>query len=180
MSAKTSAADRLALSRECLRQAMHDASAPRGSATKQRAAGAGLDWLQSLKSIPGSSVVIEAVRSWWAQHPLRVAGMVAADAASAVVRPVAQRNPLGLVLGALVLGGVLAWSRPWRWIITPALFAGLLPQLVSKAMALVPPRSWMAVLGSLVQEQSRRPAESQPAGNAGKEPSDHDPQASVR
>jgi hypothetical protein len=50
---------------------------------------------------------------------------------------------------------LFAWSRPWRWILTPALFAGLVPQLFSKAMALVPPRSWMAVLGSLVQEQTR-------------------------
>ena len=171
VTASTTPAERLALSRECLRQAMRNTSAPRRGTTEGRATGAGTDWLHSLKSIPGSSVVIEAVSSWWAQHPLRVAGMVAADAANAVVRPVAQRHPLGLVLAALVLGGVLAWSRPWRWILTPALFAGLLPQLVSKAMALVPPRSWMAVLDSLMQEQSRRPAESQPTG----EPSDRAP-----
>jgi hypothetical protein len=164
VTAATTPAERLARSRECLRQAMRDASAPRRGTSEGRTAGAGTDWLHSLKSIPGGSVLIEAVSSWWAQHPLRVAGMVAADAASAVVRPVAQRHPLGLVLGALVLGGVLAWSRPWRWILTPALFAGLLPQLFSKAMALVPPRSWMAVLTSLVQEQGRPPAGPPPGG----------------
>jgi hypothetical protein len=156
--------DRLALSRERLRHAMRTSAAPKGGSTHPHAGRFSTAWLASLKDIPGAAVIISAVTSWWAQHPLRLAGMVAADAASAVVRPVAQRNPLGLVLGALVLGGVLAWSRPWRWLLTPALFAGLLPQLFSKAMALVPPSSWMAVLTSLVQQQERAPAAPPPGG----------------
>lgn len=158
--------DRLALSRERLRQAMRASAAPQGSAAHLHTGRWAADLLASLKDIPGAAVVIAAVTSWWAQHPLRLAGMVAADAATAVVRPVAQRNPLGLVLGALVLGGVLAWSRPWRWLLTPALFAGLLPQLFSKAMAWVPPQSWMAVLGALMQEQTRPPAQPRPADQA--------------
>lgn len=172
-----SPADRLVLSRERLRQAMRAALAPRAGATQHRA-GTGLHWLQELKAVPGISVVVEAVRSWWTQHPLRVTSMVAAEATSALVRPVAQRHPLALVLGALVLGGMLAWSRPWRWILTPALFAGLLPQLFSKAMALVPPRSWMAVLGSLLQEQSRPPPGPRP-GEPG-QPGEPTPQAPTR
>lgn len=115
-------------------------------------------WLERLKSIPGASVVVEAVGRWWEQHPLRIAGMLAADLVQAVLQPVARRNPLGLVLGAAVLGGLLVWIRPWRWVPKPVLFAGLLPQLVSMVMAQVPPRSWMAVLTSLVQQQ-RRPRE---------------------
>ena len=82
--------------------------------------------------------------------------MVAADSTKGVLQPMAQKNPLGLVFGALVLGGLLAWSRPWRWLIKPALFAGLLPQLVSKALAHVPSRSWLAVLTSLMQEQQEQ------------------------
>lgn len=153
--------DRLALSRERLRQAMRDISAPLGDATNQRTGGLTGAWLDGLKSIPGASVVIDAVSSWWAQHPLRIASMLAADA----VKAVAQRHPLGLVLGALLLGGLLGWSRPWRRILTPALFAGLLPQLLSKAMSHVPTQSWMAVLTSLAQQQRRPKEPAQPAGS---------------
>ena len=160
-----SPADRLTLSRERLREAMRNKTAQRSSSPS---AGAGATaWLDSLKAIPGAGVVVEAVRSWWAQHPLRVASMVAADATKSVLQPMAEKNPLGLVLGALVLGGLLAWSRPWRWLIKPALFAGLLPQLVSKALAHVPSRSWLAVLASLIQEQQRPPATASPRPPSG-------------
>lgn len=89
-----------------------------------------------------------------AANPLRVAGMVVAEAAKAVLQPIAKRHPLGLVVGALLLGGLLAWSRPWRWFLEPALFAGLLPQLVSKAVAQLPLESWLAVLTTLTQERT--------------------------
>ena len=148
--------DRLTLSRERLREAMRDTTAQRSSSRSPSAGIAATAWLDSLKAIPGAGVVVDAVRSWWAQHPLRVACMVAADATKSVLQPMAQKNPLALVLGALVLGGLLAWSRPWRWLIKPALFAGLLPQLVSKALAHVPSRSWLSVLTSLMQEQQEQ------------------------
>lgn len=155
MSAVLTASDRLTLSRERLRQAMRDISAPPHQATQPGDGRSATAWLDSLKSTPGASVVIEAVSSWWAQHPLHIAGTVVIDAAKAVLQPMAQRNPLGLVLGALLLGGLLAWSRPWRWILRPALFAGLLPQIVAKAIAHVPPQSWMTVWASLAQERRR-------------------------
>lgn len=125
---------RLALSRERLRQAMHDpaaaARADAGSPAEEPAAG----WLDSLRSIPAVAIVIEAVSKWWVRHPLHVATMVAADAAKAVVRPVARRHPWGLVLGAALVGGLIVWGRPWRWGFKPALFAGLLPQLLMTAL----------------------------------------------
>ena len=155
MSAELTASDRLALSRERLRQAMRDIVAPPDRAAKQRAGGSAVAWLDGLKSIPGANVVAEAVNSWWAQHPLRIAGMLAADVVKAVIQPVARRNPLGLVLGAAVLGGLLVWIRPWCWIPKPVLFAGLLQQLLTRAAAHVDPISWMAVLTSLVQQQPR-------------------------
>ena len=154
--------DRLALSRERLRQAMRDGTLSKGRASSQHAAGPATAWFDSLNSIPGAGIVIEAVRTWWARHPLRIASLVASDAANAVVRPLARSNPIGLMLGALLLGGLFAWSRPWRWILTPALFAGLLPQIVSKAMASVPAQSWMAVLASLTQEQQKPAQEPSP------------------
>lgn len=35
-----------------------------------------------------------------------------------------------VVGGALVLGGLLAWTRPWRWVRLPGVVAGVLPQLL--------------------------------------------------
>jgi hypothetical protein len=157
---------RLAQSRDRLRQAMRDVSAPPDRLGKQSAGGSAAAWLDSLKALPGASLVIEALSSWWARHPLRIAAMVGADAAKALVLPVAQRHPLGLMLGALLLGAALACSRPWRWMFKPALLAGLLPQLISKAMAQVPAQSWMAVLTSLAQERGKpaaQPAAQPPA-----------------
>ena len=58
---------------------------------------------------------------------------------------------LAMVLGAVVLGGVLAWSRPWRWILKPALFAGLLAQLSAKLVAQVPLQSWMSLVTAFAQ-----------------------------
>jgi hypothetical protein len=154
--AAISPGERLALSRERLRLAMRGRSASRAGASP--ADGSASSLLANLKTIPGTGLLIEAVAQWWAQHPLRLASMVAAEAAGAVVRPMARRNPLGLMLGALLVGGLLAWSRPWRWLLTPALLAGLVPQVFSRLMALVPPQSWMAVLSSLLQEQRQATA----------------------
>lgn len=152
-----SPAERLALSRERLRQAMQPRNPAGASARGALGASSPGAWLRALKANPAAAILLDALARWWSQHPLRLAGMVAADATSAVVRPMAQRNPLGLVLGALLVGGALAWSRPWRWLVTPALLAGLVPQLFSKLMALVPPQSWMAVLAALTQEQRQEP-----------------------
>lgn len=146
-------ADRLAESRARLRMAMQVIAKPppRAShgAPKSLLGATGSAWLDSIKSAPGVSIILEAVSSWWMRHPLRLASMVAADAARAVVQPVAQKNPIGLVLGALGFGAVVAWTRPWRWIAKPALLAGLFPQVLSKVIAHAPTRSWITVLMSL-------------------------------
>ena len=159
-----SPAVRLARSRERLREALRDAAVTRRGASAARAAGPAMAWLDSLKSIPGAGVIIEALSAWWARHPLRIAGSVAEDAANAAVRPFAQRHPLALVAGAMLAGVLFVWARPWHGLLKPALFAGLLPQLIARAMAQVPSRSWMAVLTSLVQEQQRPPPPAEPPG----------------
>ena len=96
--APLSASDRLTQSRERLRQAIRDNSTPPGKATNPPARHSAMAMLEDLKAMPGASIVIEAVCSWWAQHPLRIAGMLAADAAKIIVQPMAQRNPLGLMV----------------------------------------------------------------------------------
>ena len=163
------AVERLAISRERMRQSMH-AVMPRPK--EAHLPGELPAWLDKLKSIPGVSLVVDAVRSWWLQHPMRVATLLAADASKTLLRPFAQRHPIGLVAGALLVGGLLAWARPWRGYLKPALFVGVLPQLASKVMAQIPIESVMAVLTTLTQPPSEAKAESkaEPQDNANAEP----------
>lgn len=170
---RSSAAERLALSRERLRLAMRGSLGDTGPSAGKGSPDTRGDWLAGLMSIPAAGVVIAAVRGWWAQHPMRIAGMVAVDAAKGVVRPLAQRHPLGLVAASLLLGGLFVWAKPWRGILKPALLAGLLPHLASRAMAAVPVESWMAVLTALAQQ----PARSEPADPPAK--AEAPPQASM-
>jgi hypothetical protein len=140
------ASERLAVSRERLRQVMRNAPAPLRNARRGPASA----WLNSLDSIPGASVLIDALGAWWAQHPLRSVSLVITASAKAALQPMAARSPFSLVLGAALLGGLLALTIPWRWILRPAVFAGLLPQLGHRAMAArAPIQSWMVALSSL-------------------------------
>ena len=154
---KPSASARLALSRERLRTVMFERSAPKRKAEAQRAAGAAPSWLDRLKDIPGAGVMIDAVSSWWSNHPLHAVGVLAAGAARASVQPLAQRNPVGLVLLAALLGAALVWSRPWRWLLKPALFAGLVPQIASKVVSHVPFESWMGFLSTVTNAKPAAP-----------------------
>lgn len=91
--------------------------------------------------------------------PFHIAGLFAKDALRAAVEPVAQRNPLGLVLGAAVAGVVLIWSRPWRWIFSPALLATLLPQVTSRVFNRGVPIPWLKLLTSLTKSHKRQDAQ---------------------
>ncbi len=150
------ALDRLMLSRERLRQALREAEAPRDEVPDERGfAGA---WLDRLKSIPAAGVVIEAVRGWWAKHPMREPTTVAADTATAVVQPVAEQHPLGLVLGAALLGGLFGWSRARRLLLSPAVLGGVLPQLLRVAKGQRPVPSWLLALTALANKKRVRSA----------------------
>ena len=143
---------RLALSRERLRNEMR-----KRSVSKRRVAGDGVTWQRRLQAIPVAGVLFEALASWWANHPLNGVGTVAAAAAGASLAPMAQRNPLLLVLVAAVIGGATAVSRPWRWLLKPALFAGLVPQLASKLVAQVPFEAWMGIASNFSKPTPRAP-----------------------
>lgn len=140
------AADRLALSRERLRLAL------RVDAAALAAASASPAWLDRLHTVPAAHIALQALAQWWARSPWRLAGRIGADAAQAVVKPVAQRHPWALVLGATAAGALFAWSRPWRWMLKPALFAGLLPQLARHSLKAAVPTSagsWLSILAAL-------------------------------
>lgn len=155
MSTVLSPSERLAISREGLRAALKSNSSSSVGRKIPRDGDSLPAWLATLKSIPGADVMIDAGMAWWAQHPFRTACLVAAEAAKTIVQPMAKRHPLGLILVAALVGGVLVKTRPWRWLLTPALFAGLMPRLLSRAVAKMPVRSWLVVLTSLIQAQQK-------------------------
>jgi hypothetical protein len=122
---------------------------PLGDAARQREGAPPPAWLQGLISLPGVNVVVGVVRSWWAQHPLRVAVTTASEAANVVVQPFAQRHPVALVAGAALFGALLAYTRPWRVIHRLTRPAGVWPHVFARAVALAPAQSWVAALGAL-------------------------------
>jgi hypothetical protein len=120
---------------------MHDVASPPKEGGHQRTEHSKpfvSEWLAKLKTIPGANLLVDIFQDWWARQPLRVALTLAAETAKVVLQPIAQRHPYGLVLGAAAAGGLLVLARPWRWISTPALVAGLLPQLVAEVMKFMP------------------------------------------
>ena len=84
---------------------------------------------------------------------------MAASATKAALQPLAQRHPLALVIVALVLGALLIGTRPWRWrwLLKPALVAGLLPPLIAKAAAAVPLPAWLEMLSAVTRRGAETP-----------------------
>ena len=153
MDLETQACEKLARSRAGLRQHMLARRAPQRSVARPADGHVGpfTAGLALLRQMPLTRIVTDTVGSWWTHHPLRLAASVAAEGVGAIARPLAQRHALLLVLGATLAGGLLVRSRPWRWIVKPALFAGLLPQLATRLVARLPPSSWVSVVDSLTQ-----------------------------
>ena len=146
----------------CSRQRLREALAQRSLPESARAEGGRSDWYQSLMSLPGATIVKDALEGWWAQHPLRVASLVALQAGNSLLKPTAQKHPWCLVAAALLVGATVVQIKPWRWGWKKTLLAGLLPQLISKVVSQVPVASWMAVASQLAQEQQQRTAAQTP------------------
>jgi hypothetical protein len=135
MSATPSACEQLAQSRERLRQALHEAqSPPEDRRSPSSGEASTTDLLRDLRALPGANLLLDIVLGWWDKQPLRVGLLLAAEAAQVVLEPLARRHPYKLVAGAFAIGAVLTLTRPWRWVSTPALLAGLLPQLLPELM----------------------------------------------
>jgi len=142
-----SASGRLERSRDALRLAMRGRDVPVGRESSDAFGSPHRGWAGSLRetvrAVPGADVVMDVLSHWWANHPLHSAATVAGEAARGLAGPTARRNPVGLVVGALVCGALMVRLKPWRWLPRTLLFAGLLPQLASRLVAAVPLETWL-------------------------------------
>ena len=157
------AIERLALSRERLRTTMMPA--PQKSTSHAASGGTGSfasALTDRLKDLPGADMLLDAVRTWWARHPLRTASLVAADASRKFAAPLAERHPLALILGAVVIGALLALSRPWRWALRPAIFAGLVPAIAARILRQLPLESWLRMFASVSARTARDTVSAEP------------------
>jgi hypothetical protein len=149
--AEPSAAERLAASRARLRGAMMDIAHP--PAPEYTRAGNLGESIRNLflrvKTLPGAALVVDSLDSWWRQHPLRTAGMVAGEASRTLVSPMARRSPGTLLLGATAVGALFMLTKPWRWLLRPALFVGLVPQIATHALRRMPIETWLQMMSSL-------------------------------
>lgn len=152
MDSAMSASERLTLTRSRLRTAMVDMAHPpqRPSLLDARVRPAAEAWLRKARELPGAALALDSVRGWWEHHPLRTGGVVVEAASRQLVRPIAERRPKVLVLGAAAFGALLVFSRPWRWILRPALFLGLLPQLTTQVIKRVPVENWVGMATALL------------------------------
>lgn len=153
------ALQRLQASREVIRHAMVP---PRRAALEVggvRAPG----WVTSLTTLPVVGVVAESVLGWWSQHPFRPLTQVITEASGVAIKPVAEESPILLVAGAAVAGVIVAWLRPWRWMLRSVVFAGLVPQLASRIASKLPIDAWVAMASELLSSRagSKKRLESQ-------------------
>lgn len=169
------ATERLNQSRRLLREHMQalNASATEALENAHRPPSA---WLAALTAIPVLGPVIESVAAWWSQHPLRVVADVFASTTATAAKPMTQTRPWTVLLMAVAIGGMLAWARPWRFAwLRRAVYAGVLPQLVSTVMSRLPTEGWLDIVNSLL----RRPgaATTSPTADADRSERPAHPQA---
>ena len=159
--------ERLALSRERMRNAMQRPHAPASAHFATGAPSGGVNVFDLLKlALPGAAVAIDALAQWWAGHSGQSANQLAGQVANEVLRPLAKRHPIALVAGAAALGALLIWSRPWRWALRPQLLGTLGPVVLSSVLASGALQSWFQSLmakATAPAHSPKRPPEPAPA-----------------
>lgn len=126
---------RLARSRTRMTQWLGDDARARDTAERSGGSGLGLaHWLKGLSTHPLAALTIDALADRWARHPLHSSLQLAEVAANETIAPLVRRHP-ALVLGsAAVAGALLVRARPWRWLLRPALLAGIASQVAAQLL----------------------------------------------
>lgn len=146
-----SAADRIAASRARLRAALLDIANPAPKPSiMENLVEASPQIGERLMRLPGAALIVDSVDSWWKNHPLRIAATAAEQASRGLLLPVARKSPFTLLAGAAVAGAVFFLTKPWRWLLRPALFLGLVPQLATHALKRIPRSTWVQLASSFV------------------------------
>jgi hypothetical protein len=125
------AAERLAASRQRVRQALNALAhpPPRPSLFAEGIGNVGNRLLDRIKSLPMATALLEGLAAWWRKHPLHRAGNAAAAASSELLGPIARRNPGAVLLIAVGSGILLACARPWRLLFRPATLFSAIAQI---------------------------------------------------
>lgn len=139
------ALQRMQDSRNCIRGALTSSPVGQSNAAAHPPSKVG-DLMVTLRAIPATRVLMDAIGSWWVMQPVGKIVTLGAAATTTLMRPVAQRHPFTLVLSALAFGGVLAWSKPWRWLLRPTPLAHWLPRFAAGVAAQVPLSVWVELL----------------------------------
>jgi hypothetical protein len=158
-----SPARRLEQSRERMRESMLHLSGrpPHGPGEAGSAEESG--WLDSLRSHPLAALLMGAMGGWWQSHPLNSAARAGqGGAASRMLSPWARRHPVALVLGAVVVGGLLVRTRPWRWLAKPALVTGVLSYALRSVVSHIPVRSLLGLLSGFSSPAAAQPVPEEP------------------
>ncbi len=153
MTRSSDACERLARTRESLRVALQEIRHPAVPPLSPSLPGWAGALLHRLRDIPGLGAMAQGIANWTAHSPLPLAACALGQALDGLVRPVAQRRPALLVLGAVALGGVLGWSRRWPRVFTPALAAVVLPPLLSGVVGGVPVQTWLTLIASVLERR---------------------------
>jgi hypothetical protein len=118
----TGAIARLAASRARLRAEFQPADSAAGARSTTPSADAGL--------------ARAALSLWWRHHPWRITAGLVGEALALLLAPEAKRHPVRMLALAALAGGLLAASRPWRWLARPALMTAWPVLLVGARQAL--------------------------------------------
>ncbi len=123
-------------------------------------------WLQGVRQQPVIGTVIDAVMSWWLNHPAHAAAVVVGAAARDAAVPLARRHPWLLLLASLLAGAAVVRLKPWRLLFSSALFAGLTTQVASRLVAQMPIESVIASVTRLISRSGSRAARARSAAAA--------------
>jgi hypothetical protein len=125
------AAAHLAASRQRLRQALFAIAhpPPQPSLFADGISNVGNRLLDRVKSLPMATALLEGLDSWWQRHPLHRAANAADAASKQLLGPLARRKPGTVILIAVGAGILLAYGRPWRWLLRPSALFGAITEI---------------------------------------------------